>query len=219
MRDVADLTGWPEMLGGRVKTLHPKVHGGILFRRGRADDHEQTSKHGIAPIDMVVVNLYPFEATAARTDLTVEELIENIDIGGPAMVRSASKNFESVAVVTDPADYPALAKELAENGDFTLATRLDLARKAFAATARYDGMIATDSNGLSVDDGKVVLGERPALPAASAPCAGAPCDACATAKTRTRRRRSIFPRARRHRGWPARSNCRARSFPTTIWSI
>ena len=139
VRDVADLTGWPEMLGGRVKTLHPKVHGGILFRRGRADDREQIGKHGIAPVDLVVVNLYPFEATAARPDLTVDELIENIDIGGPAMVRSAAKNFESVAVVTDPADYPALAKELAESGDFSLATRLDLARKAFAATARYDG--------------------------------------------------------------------------------
>jgi phosphoribosylaminoimidazolecarboxamide formyltransferase/IMP cyclohydrolase len=165
VRDVADLTGWPEMLGGRVKTLHPKVHGGILFRRGRADDREQTAKHDIAPIDLVVVNLYPFEATAARKDLTVEELIENIDIGGPAMVRSASKNFESVAVVTDPADYPALAKELTEQGDWSLATRLDLARKAFAATARYDGMIATELERLSVADGKVVLGERPALPA------------------------------------------------------
>ena len=116
VRDVAELTGWPEMLGGRVKTLHPKVHGGILFRRGRADDRDQTRQHGIAPVDLVVVNLYPFEATAARPNLSVEELIENIDIGGPAMVRSASKNFESVTVVTDPADYPALAAELAEHG-------------------------------------------------------------------------------------------------------
>ena len=110
VRDVAELTGWPEMLGGRVKTLHPKVHGGILFRRGRAEDLAETRTHGISPVDLVVVNLYPFESTAARADLTVEELIENIDIGGPAMVRSASKNFASVAVVTDPADYPALAK-------------------------------------------------------------------------------------------------------------
>jgi phosphoribosylaminoimidazolecarboxamide formyltransferase/IMP cyclohydrolase len=165
VRDVADLTGWPEMLGGRVKTLHPKVHGGILFRRGLAGDREQTKQHGISPIDMVVVNLYPFEATAARADLTVEELIENIDIGGPAMVRSASKNFDSVAVVTDPADYAALAKELAEKGDFSLSTRLELARKAFATTARYDGMITTELERLSVTDGKVVLGERAALPA------------------------------------------------------
>ena len=102
VRDVSDLTGWPEMLGGRVKTLHPKVHGGILFRRGDAGDREQTAEHKIAPIDLVVVNLYPFEATAAKPDLTPEELIENIDIGGPTMVRSAAKNFESVAVVTDP---------------------------------------------------------------------------------------------------------------------
>ncbi len=112
VRDVADLTGSPEMLGGRVKTLHPKVHGGILFRRGNADDRKQTAAHGIAPIDMVVVNLYPFSATAGKSGVTAEELIENIDIGGPTMVRSAAKNFESVAVVTDPADYSALLEEL-----------------------------------------------------------------------------------------------------------
>ncbi len=112
-----------------------------------------------------MVNLYPFEATAARPDLTVEELIENIDIGGPAMVRSAAKNFESVAVVTDPADYPALAKEFSERGDWSLATRLGLARKAFAATARYDGRIATELERLSIVNDKVTLGERPSLPA------------------------------------------------------
>jgi phosphoribosylaminoimidazolecarboxamide formyltransferase / IMP cyclohydrolase len=165
VRDVADLTGWPEMLGGRVKTLHPKVHGGILFRRGRAEDREQTRAHGIAPVDVVVVNLYPFEATAARPNLTVEELIENIDIGGPAMVRSAAKNFESVAVVTDPADYAALAAELAASGGWSLETRLGLAQKAFAATARYDGRIATELERLAVSDGKVALAERPLLPA------------------------------------------------------
>ena len=144
VRDVAELTGWPEMLGGRVKTLHPKVHGGILFRRGNADDRKQTAEHGIVPIDMVVVNLYPFEATAAKANLTPEELIENIDIGGPAMVRSAAKNFESVAVVTDPADYPRILEELGEKSELTLARRLELARKAYAVTARYDGMIATE---------------------------------------------------------------------------
>ena len=165
VRDVADLTGWPEMLGGRVKTLHPKVHGGILFRRGRADDHEQTKKHGIEPVDAVVVNLYPFEATAARPNLAVEELIENIDIGGPAMIRSAAKNFVSVAVVTDSGDYPALAKELAERGDWSLETRLRLAQSAFAATARYDGRIATELERLSIVDGAVTLGEKPLLPA------------------------------------------------------
>ena len=164
VRDISDLTGWPEMLGGRVKTLHPKVHGGILFRRSEPGDRDQMRQQGIAPIDLVVVNLYPFEATAARPDLTVEELIENIDIGGPAMVRSAAKNFESVAVVTDPADYAALAAELAQTGGFSLATRLMLARKAFAATARYDGMIATELERLAVSGEQVTLGERPLLP-------------------------------------------------------
>ena len=165
VREVSDLTGWPEMLGGRVKTLHPKVHGGILFRRGNAGDREQTSEHQIAPIDLVVVNLYPFEATAAKPGLTPEELIENIDIGGPAMVRSAAKNFESVAVVTDPADYAAIAAEIAAHGGVSLAARLELARKAFALTARYDGKIATELERLSADNGSIELGERPVLPA------------------------------------------------------
>ena len=109
VRDVAELTGWPEMLGGRVKTLHPKVHGGILFQRAKAEDRKEVAEHGIVPIDLVVVNLYPFSATAAKPGVTAGELIENIDIGGPAMVRSAAKNFQSVAVVTDAADYSAVA--------------------------------------------------------------------------------------------------------------
>jgi phosphoribosylaminoimidazolecarboxamide formyltransferase/IMP cyclohydrolase len=165
VRDVSDLTGWPEMLGGRVKTLHPKVHGGILFRRSDAGDRQQTAEHEIAPIDLVVVNLYPFEATAAKPELTPEELIENIDIGGPTMVRSAAKNFEGVAVVTDPADYGAIAAEIAEHGEVTLGTRLELARKAFALTARYDGKITTELERLSVVNGSIELTERPALPA------------------------------------------------------
>src|ERR1700729_2934189 len=164
VRDVAELTGWPEMLGGRVKTLHPKVHGGILFRRGDAGDLDQTAEHKIAPIDLVVVNLYPFEATAAKPALTPEELIENIDIGGPTMVRSAAKNFESVAVVTDPADYAAVAAEIAEHGGVSLATRLGLARKAFALTARYDGKIATELERLSAASGSIELGPRQLLP-------------------------------------------------------
>ncbi len=151
VRDVAELTGSPEMLGGRVKTLHPKVHGGILFRRGNADDRKQTAAHGIAPIDIVVVNLYPFSATAGKAGVTAEELIENIDIGGPTMVRSAAKNFESVAVVTDPADYPVLLEELCAAREIRLATRLELARKAFALTARYDGLIATQLERLSAN--------------------------------------------------------------------
>ena len=150
VRDVAELTGSPEMLGGRVKTLHPKVHGGILFRRGNADDCKQTSTHGIAPIDMVVVNLYPFSATAGKPGVTAEELIENIDIGGPTMIRSAAKNFESVAVVTEPADYGRLLEELAPAREIRLEMRLELARKAFALTARYDGVIATQLERLAV---------------------------------------------------------------------
>ena len=164
VRDVSDLTGWPEMLGGRVKTLHPKVHGGILFRRGEAGDRGQVAAHKIAPIDLVVVNLYPFEATAAKHDLTPEELIENIDIGGPTMVRSAAKNFESVAVVTDPADYAAVAAEITTRGEVSLATRRELARKAFALTARYDGKIATELERLSGTTGEIELGKRPLLP-------------------------------------------------------
>ncbi len=166
VRDVADLTGWPEMLGGRVKTLHPKVHGGILFRRGEESDRKQAGEHGIAPIDLVVVNLYPFAATAARANLTPAELIENIDIGGPTMVRSAAKNFESVTVVTDPADYARVAEELeANHRSLSLATRLELARKAFAATASYDGTITTELERLSATHGPLALGERAPLPA------------------------------------------------------
>src|SRR5258706_10065057 len=147
--DVSDFTGWPEMLGGRVKTLHPKVHGGLLFRRGHAEDQKQAVEHGIAPIDLVAVNLYPFEATAVKKDLTAEELIENIDIGGPTMLRSAAKNFENVTVITDPADYNRVTQELERSQDTSLATRLDLARKVFATTSRYDGMIATELERLS----------------------------------------------------------------------
>src|SRR5258708_8987316 len=134
VRDVSEFTGWPEMLGGRVKTLHPKVHGGLLFRRNLAEDQKQAAEHGIAPIDLVVVNLYPFEATAAKADLSAEELIENIDIGGPTMLRSAAKNWESVAVVTDPADYERVASALEANRDITLAPRLEFAGKVFATS-------------------------------------------------------------------------------------
>jgi phosphoribosylaminoimidazolecarboxamide formyltransferase/IMP cyclohydrolase len=165
VREVAELTGWPEMLGGRVKTLHPKVHGGILFRRNRTEDRDETRKNGIAPVDLVVVNLYPFEATAARKGISAEELIENIDIGGPAMVRSAAKNFESVAVVTDPTDYAGLLEEFSHHHDWSLTTRLELARKAFAMTARYDSLIASELERLSVADSTISLGQRPDLPA------------------------------------------------------
>jgi phosphoribosylaminoimidazolecarboxamide formyltransferase / IMP cyclohydrolase len=163
VRDVAELTGWPEMLGGRVKTLHPKVHGGILFHRGKADHRHQAEEHGIAPIDLVVVNLYPFSATASKPGVTPEELIENIDIGGPAMVRSAAKNFHSVGVITDAADYAAIAAELREKRELSLATRLLLARKAYARTARYDGEIATELERLAANEG-VTIGKLDSLP-------------------------------------------------------
>jgi len=164
VRDVSDFTGWPEMLGGRVKTLHPKVHGGLLFRRKNADDQKQAAEHGIASIDLVAVNLYPFEATAAKAGLAAEELIENIDIGGPTMLRSAAKNFESVTVVTDPADFERVAKEIESTGDTTLATRLDLARKVFATTSRYDGMITTELERLSAYAGHIALEAKSILP-------------------------------------------------------
>ncbi len=164
VRDVSDFTGWPEMLGGRVKTLHPKVHGGLLYRRKNAEDQKQAAEHGIAPIDIVVVNLYPFEATAAKAGLTAEELIENIDIGGPTMLRSAAKNFESVTVVTDPSDYERVARELESTSETALATRLELARKVFATTSRYDGMITMELDRLSAERGNVELRAKPALP-------------------------------------------------------
>jgi phosphoribosylaminoimidazolecarboxamide formyltransferase / IMP cyclohydrolase len=163
VRDVADLTGWPEMLGGRVKTLHPKVHGAILFRRGKAEDGKEAADHSIVPIDLVVVNLYPFSATAAKAGVTAEELIENIDIGGPAMIRSAAKNFQSVGVVTDPGDYQAIATELREKRELSLARRLALARKAFAGTARYDGEIGTELERLAAN-GDVSIHHAAKLP-------------------------------------------------------
>jgi phosphoribosylaminoimidazolecarboxamide formyltransferase / IMP cyclohydrolase len=167
VRDVSDFTGWPEMLGGRVKTLHPKVHGGLLFRREHAEDRKQAAEHGIAPIDLVVVNLYPFEATAAKARLTAEELIENIDIGGPTMLRSAAKNFESVTVVCDPTDYELIASELESSGTVstTLFRRMDLAKKVFATTARYDGLIAMQMDRLRFEHGSVLnLTEIPVFP-------------------------------------------------------
>jgi phosphoribosylaminoimidazolecarboxamide formyltransferase/IMP cyclohydrolase len=164
VRDVAELTGWPEMLGGRVKTLHPKVHGGILFRRDLADDRKQATEHGIAPIDLVAVNLYPFEATAAKVELKAEELIENIDIGGPTMLRSAAKNFRDVAVICDPADYARVAEELAATQELKLATRLELARKVFAATSRYDGLITMELERVAAEENELRLNEQAELP-------------------------------------------------------
>jgi len=143
VRDVSELTGFPEMLDGRVKTLHPKVHGGILAIRSNPAHMAALKEHEISVIDLVAVNLYPFEKTAAKPGVEFEELIENIDIGGPTMIRSAAKNFEDVAVVVDPADYQGILEELGKNGGLERETRLRLARKAFATTAAYDGFIST----------------------------------------------------------------------------
>jgi phosphoribosylaminoimidazolecarboxamide formyltransferase/IMP cyclohydrolase len=144
VREISELTGFPEMLDGRVKTLHPKVHGGILHRRENPSHRSAVAEHGIEPIDMVVVNLYAFEKTAARPGVPFEELIENIDIGGPSMIRSAAKNFQDVAVVTSPGDYEAIADEMARSGgELSAATKWRLAQKAFATTAAYDSAIAS----------------------------------------------------------------------------
>ncbi len=164
VRDISDLTGFPEMLDGRVKTLHPKVHGGILHIRGNPEHEASVAEHAIEPIDMVVVNLYAFEATSAKPGVLVHELIENIDIGGPSMVRSAAKNFEDVAIVTNVGDYAALAAELQSNaGGLSRVTRWQLAKQAFATTSAYDAGIATALEALSSSEPNA-----PAIPAADA---------------------------------------------------
>jgi phosphoribosylaminoimidazolecarboxamide formyltransferase/IMP cyclohydrolase len=143
VKDVSEHTGSPEMLDGRVKTLHPRIHGGLLSRRNNPKDMEEITKYNIEMIDMVVVNLYPFEETISKTGVSFEEAIENIDIGGPAMLRSASKNFQDVAVIIDPSDYGKVISEMKGlNGDLPYATRLELAKKVFQHTSRYDGLIA-----------------------------------------------------------------------------
>ena len=161
VKDISELTGFPEMLDGRVKTLHPRVHGGLLYIRGNAEHEAAVAAHGIQPINMVVVNSYAFEKTAAQAGVAFGHLIENIDIGGPSMVRSAAKNFEDVAIVTRVSDYPALIQEMksAHGAALTRATRWRLAKQAFALTAAYDAAIAN------------TLERIAEAPAASAPAA------------------------------------------------
>jgi len=143
VKDVSDHTGSPEMLDGRVKTLHPRIHGGLLSRRDNPKDMEEIRKYGIDTIDMVVVNLYPFEETISKPGVTFAAAIENIDIGGPAMLRSASKNFQDVAVIVDPSDYEMIIHEMKSlDGDLSYKTRLELAKKVFKHTSRYDTIIA-----------------------------------------------------------------------------
>jgi len=140
--EVSQYTGFPEIMDGRVKTLHPKVHGALLGIRDKEQHKQQMIQHGIEPIDLVVVNLYPFEKTVAKADCTLEEAIENIDIGGPAMLRSAAKNFTYVAVITDPQDYETIIKEMKESdGALSLETRFRLAKKVYQQTSRYDKAI------------------------------------------------------------------------------
>ncbi|MFO1511617.1 MAG: bifunctional phosphoribosylaminoimidazolecarboxamide formyltransferase/IMP cyclohydrolase [Verrucomicrobiota bacterium] len=142
VKDISEHTGFPEMLDGRVKTLHPKVHGGLLYIRGNAQHEAAVKEHSITPIDLVVVNLYPFEATVAKPNVALHDAIENIDIGGPSMLRSAAKNHDSVTVVVDPFDYAEVAKQISESGNTTLELRRTLAAKVYARTAAYDAAIA-----------------------------------------------------------------------------
>jgi phosphoribosylaminoimidazolecarboxamide formyltransferase/IMP cyclohydrolase len=159
--EVSDYTGFPEMLDGRVKTLHPKVHGGILARRDLPQHLAAIDKAGIPPIDLVVVNLYPFQQTVAQPDCSLEEAIENIDIGGPTLVRAAAKNHGGCAVVTDPADYASVIEELqAGGGSLGAATRFALAKTAFTHTARYDSAIANYLTSLDADDRPTAFPDR-----------------------------------------------------------
>jgi phosphoribosylaminoimidazolecarboxamide formyltransferase/IMP cyclohydrolase len=143
VKDISEHTGFPEMLDGRVKTLHPKVHGGLLYIRGNASHEAAAQAHGIPPIDLVVVNLYPFEQTVAKPNVSLHDAIENIDIGGPSMLRSAAKNHDSVTVIVDPADYAEAAAQIQATGDTTPELRRKLAAKVFARTAAYDAAIAS----------------------------------------------------------------------------
>jgi phosphoribosylaminoimidazolecarboxamide formyltransferase/IMP cyclohydrolase len=143
VRDISEYTGFPEMLDGRVKTLHPKVHGGLLGIRDNPAHAQKMNEHGIQPIDMVVINLYPFEATVARPSCTLEEAIENIDIGGPSMLRAGAKNYPYVTVVVDPADYKTILEEMRKSGGVvSKETNFRLAKKVYELTARYDKAIA-----------------------------------------------------------------------------
>ena len=140
--DISEYTGFPEMMDGRVKTLHPKVHGGLLGRRDNQEDIQMMEKHGIRSIDLVVVNLYQFELTVSKEGCTLEEAVENIDIGGPSMIRSAAKNFKDVTVITDPSDYSRVLGEISESGTTSLETRFELAKKVFNLTWHYDRAIS-----------------------------------------------------------------------------
>jgi phosphoribosylaminoimidazolecarboxamide formyltransferase / IMP cyclohydrolase len=150
--NVSDVTGFPEMMDGRVKTLHPKIHGGILARRHRPDDLEAIRSQGVELVDLVVVNLYPFAKAASNPETPFDELVEQIDIGGPSLLRAAGKNFRDVLVVVDPADYARVLEQLAQPGGASLAFRFELMQKAFAHTAQFDALIAMTLNQISIKD-------------------------------------------------------------------
>src|SRR5688572_7288331 len=166
---ISEVTGFPEMMDGRVKTLHPMVHGGILARRGVAADREAAARHGITMIDLVVVNLYPFEKAAANASTPFDALIEEIDIGGPSLVRGAAKNFQDVLVVVSPADYAAVLDELDRPGGPMTAFRFALACKAFAHTGAYDTAIAAALGEVSVEGGTFTRRPPSALSVQTAP--------------------------------------------------
>ncbi len=157
--DVSEFTGFPEMLDGRVKTLHPKVHGGILNQRDNKIHRQQCLEHELANIDLVVVNLYAFEKTVADPNCSLAEAVENIDIGGPTLLRAAAKNFHDVTVIVDPVDYGMVLAEIRERGNTTLRTRFKLAAKVFALTSTYDTAISQWLNGVDVDTNSYFSGE------------------------------------------------------------
>ncbi len=159
VKDVSEFTGFPEMLDGRVKTLHPLVHGGILNQRENADHQQQCAEHGINPIDIIAVNLYAFEKTVADPNCSLDDAIENIDIGGPTMLRAAAKNFRDVTVIVDPADYDQVLAEIRETGNTTLKTRFKLAVKVFQLTSAYDTAIADWLVKVDVDSNPFLNGE------------------------------------------------------------
>jgi phosphoribosylaminoimidazolecarboxamide formyltransferase/IMP cyclohydrolase len=211
--EVADYTGFAEMMDGRVKTLHPKIHGGILGRRGT--DDAIMNEHGIKPIDLVAVNLYPFEATINKPGCDLPTAIENIDIGGPTMVRSAAKNHKDVAIVVNASDYAGIVEGL-KAGGLTYAQRFDLMLKAFEHTAAYDGMIANYMG--TIDQAKDTLAPKAAANSrAPSTASSSRPRKCATARTRTRARRSTSKPRKAKPASPPPPSCKARNCRTTTW--
>jgi phosphoribosylaminoimidazolecarboxamide formyltransferase/IMP cyclohydrolase len=157
--DVSEFTGFPEMLDGRVKTLHPKVHGGILNQRDNGEHQEQCRQHGLKNIDLVAVNLYAFEKTVADPDCSLADAIENIDIGGPTLLRASAKNFQDVTVIVDPSDYQLVLDEMKEHGNTTLKTRFYLANKVFLLTSQYDTVISEWLDNVNLDTNDYFKGE------------------------------------------------------------